>query len=58
MYEQAITWATKATIKSKFWKQQIIKPAKDHNSSSKSSRLSLGAADNQLQGSFVISKSA
>ncbi|CAO0789210.1 unnamed protein product [Mucor circinelloides] len=48
VYEQSINWATKATVKSKFWKQQIVKPAKDQGSS-KSSRMSMGPAENQLQ---------
>ncbi|KAI8641016.1 hypothetical protein BD408DRAFT_389715 [Parasitella parasitica] len=48
VYEQAITWASKATVKSKFWKQQITKSAKEHNSS-KPARMPLGPTDNQLQ---------
>ncbi|KAL9539523.1 hypothetical protein MBANPS3_010209 [Mucor bainieri] len=40
VYEQAMLWATKATVKSKFWKQQIIKPPKDVNASSTSSSKS------------------
>ncbi|CAO3623542.1 unnamed protein product [Mucor fragilis] len=47
VYEQAMLWATKATVKSKFWKQQIIKSAKDASSSLKSSRM--GGTENSLQ---------
>lgn len=45
-------WATKATVKSKFWKQQIIKSAKDASSSLKSSRM--GGTENSLQGNAII----
>ncbi|RCH97242.1 Serine/threonine-protein kinase, partial [Rhizopus stolonifer] len=50
VYEQAIVWATKATVQSNFWKQQISKPIKDMMSF-KAPRMSMAASNTFMSSS-------